>query len=128
MIVVMAAVGSGHQLWRVDVVLRRAAPTDDVSAAVVAAVTARLDGPDASPDEKVLGAPRDTSSFDMPPPEGSIGVSCWVRADDVGQAARVGHAAVVAAAQDVTGLSLPLCDLRVVPREAMMTRDDYGLR
>ena len=128
MIPVMAALGSGHHLWRVDVVLRRAAPTDDVSAAVVAAVTARLDGPDATLDEQVLSAPRDTYSFDMPPPEGSIGVSCWVRADDVGQAASVGHAAVAAAAQDVTGLSLPLWDLRVVPREAMMTRDEYGLR
>jgi hypothetical protein len=50
-----------------------------------------------------------------------------VRADTVGEAVRVGHDAVVAAALEVTGLALPLWDLRVVPRTAIMSREEYGL-
>ncbi len=46
---------------------------------------------------------------------------------NVGDAVQVAHDAVVAAARGVTGLSLPLWDLRVVPRAAIMTRDEYGL-
>jgi hypothetical protein len=126
-ILVMAALGSGDHLWRVDVVLRRSTQSDSETSAVVDMLTAWLDDPTVATDEEITGAPRATYSFDLNPPEGSIGVSCWVRADNVGQATRVGHDAVVAAAQEVTGQLLPLWDLRVVPRSAMMTRDEYGL-
>ena len=126
-IVVMAALGSGKRLWRVDVVLRRSTQSDAEASAVVELLASWLDDPQVAPDEEIFGAPRATHSFDLNPPEGSIGVSCWVRADNVGLATQLGHDAVVAAAQEVTGLSLPLWDLRVVPRAAMMTRVEYGL-
>jgi hypothetical protein len=122
----MAALGSGAHLWRVDVVLRRASGTDVETMAIVQLLKSRLDGRQPTPDEDIFGGPREASSFDGPPPEGSVGVSCWVRADGVGEAVQVGYEAVVAAAGEVTGLSLPLWDLRVVPRSAMMTRDEYG--
>lgn len=124
----MAALGSGSHLWRVDVVLRRSAPSDGESTAVLELVTALLDDPHLTLDEEIFGAPQVAVSFDMSPPEGSIGVSCWVRADDVGSASQVGHDAVASAAQKVTGLALPLWDLRVVPRAAMMTREEFGRR
>jgi hypothetical protein len=124
----MAALGSGSELWRVDVVLRRSSPSDAEVSAVVGLVTARLDDPRPAEDEEIFGSPVATSSFDLNPPEGSIGVSCWVRADTVGDAASVGHEVVTEAALAVTGLPLPLWDLRVVPREAMMSRDEYGFR
>jgi hypothetical protein len=123
----MAALGSGSDLWRVDVVLRRDGGSDVESLAIVAVLTALLDGRPTAADEDVLGGPHPEASYDMPPPEGSVGVSCWVRADTLGDAVQVGHDAVVAAAREVTGLSLPLWDLRVVPRTAIMTREEYGL-
>ncbi len=123
----MAALGSGSALWRVDVVLRREGGSDVESVAVVAALTTLLDGRPTTADEDVLGGPTPASSYDMPPPEGSVGVSCWVRADSVGDAVQVGHDAVVAAAREVTGVALPLWDLRVVPGTAIMTREEYGL-
>ena len=123
----MAALGSGSDLWRVDVVLRRDSGSDVESVAIVAVVTSMLDGLATAADEAVLGGPHPESSYDMPPPEGSVGVSCWVRADSVGEAVQIGHDAVVSAAREVTGLSLPLWDLRVVPRTAIMTREEYGL-
>ena len=124
----MAALGSGSGLWRVDVVLRRSTASDAEVPAVVALVTSQLDDPRPAHDEEIFGGPAATQSFDLNPPEGSIGVSCWVRADTVGEAASVGHEAVAEAALAVTGLPLPLWDLRVVPREAMMNRDEYGFR
>ena len=123
----MAALGSGSALWRVDVVLRRDGGSDVESEAIVAALTAVLEGLPTSADEDVLGGPHPEASYDMPPPEGSVGVSCWVRADTVGDAVQVGHDAVVAAAHEVTGLVLPMWDLRVVPRAAIMTREEHGL-
>jgi hypothetical protein len=122
----MGALGSGNHLWRVDVVLRRSDPTDAEVSAVVAHVTSQLDDPHTAHDEEIFGGPRATQSFDLDPPEGSIGVSCWVRADTVDEAAKVGHESVVEAALAVTGSRLTLWDLRVVPRDAMMSRDEYG--
>jgi hypothetical protein len=126
----MAALGSGSGLWRVDVVLRcsAASAASDVQAqAVVARVASQLDDHRPAGDEEILGGPRATGSFDLDPPEGSIGVSCWVRADTVGAAAGTGYEAVVAAALAVTGERLALWDLRVVPRAAVLSRDEYGL-
>ena len=127
-LLLMAALGSGNELWRVDVVLRRSASSDAEASAVVALLASQLDDRRPTPDEEIFGGPAPTQSFDLDPPEGSIGVSCWVRADTVGLAADLGHAVVSEAAQEVTGENLPLWDLRVVPRDAMMTRDEYGFR
>lgn len=124
----MASLGSGSELWRVDVVLRRSSPTDDEVSRVVAMVASDLDDPRPSHQEEIFGGPAATSSFDLNPPEGSIGVSVWVRADSAGDAANLAHEAVAAAALAVTGLRLPLWDLRVVPRQAIMSRDEYGFR
>jgi len=122
----MVALSSGNQLWRVDVVLRRSGPSEGEASELVALVASELDDPRPADDEAIFGGPRATHSFDLDPPEGSLGVSCWVRADTVGQAANIGHQAVVEAALSLTGQRLPLWDLRVVSRDAMMTRDEYG--
>jgi hypothetical protein len=132
MMLIMAALGSGEHLWRVDVVLRRT-PASDVhtsdaeTTATVDLIRSRLDDPRLAEDEEIFGLPQAAHPYDLPPHEGWIGVSCWVRADDVGHAAQVGHDATVDAARQVTGMRLPLWDLRIVPRTAMMTRSEYGL-
>jgi len=105
--------------------LRRAGGSDVESLAIVESLTALLEGRPTTPDEDVLGGPCPAASYDMPPPEGSVGASCWVRADTVGQAAQTGLDGVVAAARQVTGLSLPLWDLRLIPRSAITAREDY---
>jgi hypothetical protein len=86
----MAALGSGSDLWRVDVVLRRDGGSDVESLSMVAALTAVLEGRPTLADEEVLGGPRPESSYGMPPPEGSVGVSCWVRADTLAKRSRSG--------------------------------------
>lgn len=124
----MATLGSGHSLWRVDVVLRCSGASEAETSAVVALVASQLDDPDVAPDEEILGGPGVTQSFDLDPPEGSIGVSCWVRANSVGEAADLCYESVVEAALAVTGQRLRPWDLRAVPRDAIMTRDEYGIR
>jgi len=121
----MASLGSGSGLWRVDVVLRRTGGVEVESAAVVELLTAASAGLPLAADEEVLGGPRSAESYDMPPPEGSVGVSCWVRADTAGQAAQTALDAVVAAAREVTGAALPQWDLRLVPRSAILAREEY---
>jgi hypothetical protein len=51
-----------------------------------------------------------TFSFDMKPPGGSLGFSCWVRADTVGRAVRAGHDVVQRACAQVTGQPHQLWD------------------
>jgi hypothetical protein len=120
----VTALGSGSDLWRVDVVLRRTGGAEVDPSALVELLAAASDGP-SSADEEVLGGPRPAESYDMPPPEGSVGASCWVRAGSAGEAAQTALDAVVAAARELTGAFLPLWDLRVVPRSAIMSREDY---
>jgi|GEM_PF-3135090 len=121
----MSSLGSGAALWRVDVVLRRAGATDRQAVEVVTRLATDLSTGLMSDDETIVGDVEAAASYDMPPPEGSLGVSFWVRADTVGAAVQVGFDAVLAAAKQVTGQTLPLWDLRVVPRSAMMTRDEF---
>jgi hypothetical protein len=71
---------------------------------------------------------RPTGSYDMPPPDGSIGVSCWVTAATAGDAAETALRAVSDAATQVTGASHPLWDLRLLPASAVMGRDEYDQR
>jgi hypothetical protein len=121
----MSSLGSGAALWRVDVVLRRAGATDGHAVEVVKRLTTALSAGPASDDEAIFRDVEVASSYDMPPPEGSLGASLWVRADAVGAAVQVGFDAVLAVAKEVTGQTLALWDLRVVPRSAMMTRDEF---
>jgi hypothetical protein len=111
-------------LWRVDVVLRRDGVSEDVEARVLEVIESALsDAPD-MPDEEIFTPAASTYSFDMRPDGGSVGVSCWVRADTAGEATQVVFEAVSDAAREVTGRALPLWDLRLVPRTAMMTREE----
>jgi hypothetical protein len=105
--------------WVVDVVLR-ALGEDDVEARVVAEVAGRLPPPDGRP------PPRSTGSFEMPPPDGSIGVSCWTSANAAGEAVDGVLATVTAAAASVTGKQHPLWDIRVLPANAVLTREEVG--
>lgn len=116
----MRGFGSGPHLWKVDVVLR-AQQQAEAEGRLVDAVAAIL-----PPEEADTGAvSRDvetTYSYDMPPPDGSLGVSCWVRASTVGEAADTACKVVSDAATSVTALVHPLWDLRAVPRDAITLR------
>lgn len=121
----MAAFGSGTALWRIDVVLRCDGCTQEQADHIVERLTAAGAAHAATPDEAVFPDVRATYSFDLEPPEGSVGASFWVRADTLGEATQVGYDAMLTAAIEVTGRALPLWDVRVVPREAISTREDY---
>jgi hypothetical protein len=123
----MAALGHGTALWRVDVVLRRGTATDGQAEEVVRLLAADLSVQPNMDDEAIFRNVLSTDSYDMPPPEGSIGVSLWVRADTLGAAVQTGFDAVHAVAQRVTGRVLPLWDLRILPRSAVMTRGEFAL-
>jgi hypothetical protein len=122
----VAAFGKGSNLWRVDVVLRRDGATDeevDAILSLLAAALARLPTPD---NEEALPDLATTGSFDMEPPGGSLGVTCWVRADSVGGAVQAGYDAVQSACTQVTTRPHALWDLRVLPRDAITPRADLG--
>ena len=120
----VASLGSGSELWRVDVVLCREGVTEDVEALVLEVIESALSGTPDNADEEIFTPVASTYSFDMEPPGGSVGVSCWVRADTAGEATQVGFDAVRDAVREVTGRALPLWDLRLVPRTAMVTREE----
>jgi hypothetical protein len=85
-----------------------------------------LEGLPTLADEAGLANLAPTYSYDMDPPEGSIGVSCWVRADAVGEAAQVGHDVVLEACTRFTGRTYALWDLRLLPRAAFTPRADLA--
>jgi hypothetical protein len=118
----MAAFGSGAQLWRVDVVLRGIDGDEHVDA-VLSRLREELSDTLDLPDEAALANVEETGSYDMDPPDGSLGVSCWVRADAVGEAVQTGTDTVVAACVELTGRSSELWDVRVLPRSAVIERD-----
>ena len=90
--------------WRVDVVLRADGAGDDVAGRVVA--------------ELGDGAER-TWSWDMEPPDGSLGAGIWVDADSIGEAAETAFRRVTDACRAVTGRDHELWDLRVIPLAAI---------
>ena len=108
--------------------LRRAGATDEQADEVVGRLAKDLSTVPRSDDEAIFRDIESTASYDIPPPEGSVGVSLWVRADSVGAAVQVGFDAVQTAAAEIIGKTLPLWDLRVVPRSAMSTRDEFESR
>src|SRR5436309_6193077 len=91
--------------WVVDVVLR-ALGEADVQDQVTARVAETLDSQGKSP-------PKMTYSFDMEPPDGSLGVSCWVRADSASAAIATVLPVVPAATTAPTGPQHPQRDLRL---------------
>jgi hypothetical protein len=112
------AVGSGSDLWRVEIVLwAREPPPDRVQElldAVAAAVSTIDDDHVALPDVESAW------SYDIQPPEGGVGVACWVGSDSVGDAADTAWSVVRDAASAVLGEEPPLWDLRVIPRVAIL--------
>ena len=132
----MRALGDGEKLWRAEVVLR--VPQRDSErnqqrlADAVAAASATIDADDVPRVSDV--AP--TSSYDMQPPapdrgrgfaraESSLGAACWVLADSVGRTADTAWDVVRAAAQTFT-TDASLWDLRVIPREAILSAPIAG--
>jgi hypothetical protein len=119
--------GNGSKLWRAEVVLR--VPEPDASrnqqrlVEAVAAVTTALDA-DAVPRVSDI-AP--TWSYDMQPPhpDSGVGVACWVLADTVGEAAQEIWEVVEAAARTFS-TEASLWDLRVIPREAILSAPSTG--
>lgn len=115
----MTAFGTGSGLWRVDVVLRRGTATADTHVEVLGLLATWLSGLPTLPDEQVHRDLQETSSYDLPAPDGEVGVSCWVRADSVGEAAQTAYDVVTRAFREVSGHSTDLWDLRLVPRSAI---------
>lgn len=102
--------------WIVDVVLRAHGRGEDEEA-VVAAVADSLG-------DRADDSPRPTSSYDVPPPDGSIGVSCQLQAGSAGEAVDEAVRLVSAAATAVTGHAHALWDVRVLPASAVVQREE----
>lgn len=118
----MRALGSGPHLWKVDVVVH-ARGIAEAQEPLITAVEALLPPEDVDVDV-VTRDVETTYSYDMPPPDGSLGISCWVRASTVGEAADIAFTVVSGAATSVTGLVHPLWDLRIIPRAAITLRKE----
>lgn len=126
----MRAFGSGSDLFRVDVVLRPIGVDRAVQARLTAALAARLPADDPTLEPWASLADVDEAySYDMEPPEGTAGLGMWVRADEPGAAVTTAWAEASAASEVAAGRPLPLWDLRLVPRTAMLTPDEArGMR
>lgn len=115
----MQTFGSGSSLWRVEVVLR-SGDAGGQTALVEGLRSNAVGTPDRFSDVE------EAHSYDMDPPEGSVGAALWVHADDVGQAATSGLTAVDEVCEAVVGRRLPLWDLRVIPRDAITLAEEAG--
>jgi hypothetical protein len=99
---VMAAFGGGSQLWsRCRPVPRSCERCGDLSD--FRGTSLGIEEPTDPGDEGALAELEPTRSSDLERPEGSIGVSCWVPADTLGEAAQVGHDVVLQTCTTVTG-------------------------
>jgi hypothetical protein len=121
----MRAVGEGHDLWRVEVVLWTREPPDDHVQEILNAVAAAA-GTSVGDDRPVLPDVEQAWSYDIQPPEGGVGVACWVRSDTVGDAAETGWGVVRDAAAATLGAEARLWDLRVIPRAAILDAPNTG--
>ena len=121
----MRAVGEGHDLWRVEVVLWTREPPDDRVQELLNAVAAAA-GTSVGDDRSVLPDVEQARSYDIQPPEGGVGVVCWVRSDTVGDAAETGWSVVRDAAAATLGAEARLWDLRVIPRAAILDAPKTG--
>jgi hypothetical protein len=120
----MRAVGEGHDLWRVEVVLWTREPSSDqvqeLLNAVAACTSTRED------EHSVLPDVEQAWSYDIQPPEGGVGVACWIWSDTVGDAAETGWSVVRDAAAATLGAEARLWDLRVIPRAAILDARNTG--
>lgn len=121
----MRAVGEGNDLWRIEVVLWAREPGAErvqefLNAVAAATVTSDED------EQSVLPDVERAWSYDIQPPEGGIGVACWVRSDSVGDAAETGWEVARDAAAATLGAEARLWDLRVIPRAAILAAPDTG--
>jgi hypothetical protein len=123
----MRAIGRDGKLWRAEVVLR--VPLADaernqqqlVEAVASASETIEVEDVPRMPDVTT------TSSYDMQPPlpDGGVGVAAWVLAATVGEAAEIAWAVVDAATRTFT-TEASLWDLRIIPRDAILSAPVTG--
>jgi hypothetical protein len=121
----MRAVGKGRDLWRVEIVMRAPEPDADRVRELLNAVEAATE-PRGDSGELRLPDVESTWSYDAQPPEGGVGVACWVQSDSVGDAAEQAWHVVREATADVLGAAAPLWDLRVIPQAAILTATEAG--
>ena len=115
---------SARGWWEVDVVLRRAATTDADDEAIREVVRQSVAGLERPNDDRAFDGVHETSSYDMTPPEDSVGVSFWLRAESPGAAVDAAEGIVQAACLQVLGTVLPVWDLRLLPLEAVLARHE----
>lgn len=112
--------------WLVDVVVRGVATTEVQAAAIVEAARQTVEHLFQPSDARTFRGVRETSSYDMPPPDGSIGVSFWVPAPSPGAAVDRAVDLTWEACRQVIGRDLPLWDVRALPMEAVLSREEAG--
>jgi hypothetical protein len=116
--------GSGDW-WQVDVILRPPPDAGDLSARLPELVSAAL--PDVEDVPSVAHDPEPAFSFDIPPPEGNLGVALWVRAAGLGAAVDGAWNLVASRMRELGPRQEPqLWDLRVVPLTAVLQEPEAG--
>ena len=121
----MRVIGEGRELWRVEIVLWAGEPEAERVQELINAVASATE-PTPEDDRLRLPDVEPAWSYDAQPPEGGVGVACWVRSDSVGDAADRAWGVVREAAAAVLGTDAPLWDLRVIPGAAILTTPDAG--
>lgn len=122
----MRAVGEGREVWRVEIVLGTREPEADRVRELLSGVGAATE-PSLEDDQLRVPDVEPAWSYDAQPPEGGVGVACWVRSDSVGEAADTAWRVVQEAAVAVLGVEAPLWDLRVIPRAAIVAAPEAGV-
>jgi uncharacterized protein (TIGR03083 family) len=112
--------------WQVDVVLRRASSTEMQAAAIVEAVRMAVDPLFRPTDARAFRGVRETFSYDIAPPDGSLGVSFWVSAASAASAVDQAVNLVEQACRQVLPQGLPLWDVRALPLAAVLSREEAG--
>jgi hypothetical protein len=107
----MRAVGVGDDLWRLEVVLCTLEPEAHRVQELLNAVAAATVTSDAD-DQPFVPDVEQACSYDIQPPEGGVGVACWVWSDSVGDAAETGWGVVREAASATLGADARRWDLR----------------
>ncbi|MGZ4676659.1 MAG: hypothetical protein ACXVJ7_07585 [Acidimicrobiia bacterium] len=123
----MMVIGAGRELWRVEIVLWVAQEAAGSEPLLIEEVRKELR--DLENDDMVhLPVISNARSYDIQPvaPDESIGVSCWVAADTVGDAAASAWEVVRGASGRVIAGPVRLWDVRVIPRTAVMSGPGAG--
>jgi hypothetical protein len=118
----MRCLGGGSKLWRTEVVLRvperDSEQNQQLLLEAVAAATTTIDADDVLRVADV--SPAWSYDIQPPQPDRGVGVACWVLSDSVGQAAETAWQVVETAATTLA-TEASLWDLRVIPREAILS-------